>query len=173
MQQKFFLFIQLDNWVSSFEKHLKLFQFVQDKRDYIYSCELIDRSSLAVLEKKDCPISQEKDLIFLEINEEKVESVFEELILALPDLGEEEDVFQVPEKTCHELRTAIPRATFERNTQMGVVKKGTDVQVTAEKYEDLLKIYREFSEQGINFNLFGHFGDAHLHFNFLPTPVKF
>ena len=39
---------------------------------------------------------------------------------------------------------AIPRATFERNTQMGVIKKGTDVQVSGENFEDLLKIYREF-----------------------------
>ena len=58
---------------------LKIFNLCKDKRDYIYACELIDKSSLAVLEKKDCPVSQEKDLIFLEINEEKVESVFEEL----------------------------------------------------------------------------------------------
>ena len=63
----------------------------------------------------------------------------------------------------------VPRLTFERNSQMGVVKKGTDVQMPTDKFKNLLDIYREMGKVGIEYNLFGHFGDAHLHFNFMPT----
>ena len=55
---------------------------------------------------------------------------------------------------------------------MGVTKKGTDVQVGAEYFVDLLKYYRVLASKGVSYNLFGHFGDAHLHFNFMPTPDK-
>ena len=48
-----------------------------------------------------------------------VEKVYEELIQILPEL-KEEDIFQVPEKVCHELRMAIPRATFERKVKWGL-----------------------------------------------------
>ena len=53
---------------------------------------------------------------------------------------------------------------------MGVVKMGTDVQVKIDDFQELMDIYREFSKEGIRYNLFGHFGDAHLHFNFMPAP---
>ena len=39
-----------------------------------------------------------------------------------------------------------------------------------ESFKELLALYREFSKQGIDYNLFGHFGDCHLHFNFFPNP---
>jgi FAD/FMN-containing dehydrogenase len=58
------------------------------------------------------------------------------------------------------------------NTRMGVTKKGTDVQVAPQNFIDLLSFYRNLSKLGIQYNLFGHFGDAHLHFNFMPTPEQ-
>ena len=45
---------------------------------------------------------------------------------------------------------------------------GTDVQVSANDFKKLLELYREFTNLGMNYLLFGHFGDAHLHFNFMP-----
>ena len=66
----------------------------------------------------------------------------------------------------------IPRLTFEQNARMGVTKKGTDVQVSPERFKELLAFYRKFSQLGIPYNLFGHFGDAHLHFNFMPKPEE-
>ncbi|MCR9204806.1 MAG: hypothetical protein NXH75_09525, partial [Halobacteriovoraceae bacterium] len=49
-------------------------------------------------------------------------------------------------------------------------KKGTDVQVKAESFQGLMEYYREMSKVGVGYNLFGHFGDAHLHFNYMPMP---
>jgi glycolate oxidase len=71
---------------------------------------------------------------------------------------------------CRELRMSVPRAIFEANSRMGVMKKGTDVQVGVSDVEQLLNFYRSFTKHGVAYNLFGHFGDAHLHFNFMPMP---
>ena len=73
---------------------------------------------------------------------------------------------------CRDLRVSVPRAIFEVNSRMGVTKKGTDVQVGEDKFRELLSFYREMANKGVPYNLFGHFGDAHLHFNFMPTPDK-
>ena len=62
----------------------------------------------------------------------------------------------------------VPRAIFEENSKMGVVKVGTDVQVGPEHFPDLLNFYREASKIGVRYCLFGHFGDAHLHYNYMP-----
>jgi glycolate oxidase len=55
---------------------------------------------------------------------------------------------------------------------MGVTKKGTDVQVAPNDFQKLLDFYRSYTKLGIDYNLFGHFGDAHLHFNFMPDKTK-
>ena len=52
---------------------------------------------------------------------------------------------------------------------MGVVKIGTDCQVAPEKFTNLLEFYRSAAKIGVRYCLFGHFGDAHLHFNYMPT----
>lgn len=49
---------------------------------------------------------------------------------------------------------------------------GTDVQVKIEDFSKLFDIYRDFSKTSVIYNLFGHFGDAHLHFNFMPKPEQ-
>jgi glycolate oxidase len=105
----------------------------------------------------------------MEIKESDFESVYESFISQL-ELVKEEDFFSLDETKCKELRVAVPRSIFEANSKMGVVKQGTDVQVLGADFEALLKYYRKLSELGVEYNLFGHFGDGHLHFNFMPTP---
>ena len=41
--------------------------------------------------------------------------------------------------------------------------------MSPDKFNNLIKYYRELAKTGVDYNLFGHFGDAHLHFNFMPT----
>ena len=35
-----------------------------------------------------------------------------------------------------------------------------------------MALYLELTTKGVEYNLFGHFGDSHLHFNFMPTKDK-
>jgi FAD/FMN-containing dehydrogenase len=95
-----------------------------------------------------------------------------ENLLSKLTLINEENIFEMNSGKCRDLRVSVPRAIFEVNGRMGVSKKGTDVQVTAEMFRELLSFYRSYTHLGVDYNLFGHFGDAHLHFNFMPTPEK-
>ena len=164
-----YLFLMLPKWEEDDRLHLQVFEAVQNLRDKVYAVELIDENSLKVLPEEERP-AVGKDLIFLEVNSAYFEELYESFLskLDVPD----EDIFEIAPKKCRDLRMTIPRLTFEQNARMGVTKKGTDVQVSPERFKELLAFYRKFSQLGIPYNLFGHFGDAHLHFNFMPKPEE-
>lgn len=164
-----YLFIMLPKWEEDDSLHLQVYEAVQNLRDKVYAVELIDENSLQVLPEEDRP-AVGKDLIFLEVNTKYFEELYESFLSKL-DVPEE-DIFEIAPNKCRELRMNIPRLTFEQNSRMGVTKKGTDVQVSPDKFKDLLAFYRKFGDLGIPYNLFGHFGDAHLHFNFMPKPEQ-
>ena len=163
-----FFFILLPKWEDNYRPHMEIFEKVQNFREDIYCCELVDSNSLSVLPGDENPGNGNQDLIFVEFESDRSEYIFENFIsqLSLVDL---ESIFEIGASKCHELRMKVPRLTFERNSQMGVIKKGTDIQMPPDKFENLLDAYRKMAKIGIGYNLFGHFGDAHLHFNFMPT----
>ena len=163
-----FFFMMIPRWENNDDTHLEIFNLVQKFRDKIYSCELIDSNSLSVLPKEENPGNGKQDLVFIEFESKDSDFIYENFILKLKKLNQDM-VFEIGATKCHELRMKVPRLTFERNSQMGVVKKGTDVQMSEDRFKDLLEIYRQMSKLGIDYNLFGHFGDAHLHFNFMPS----
>ncbi len=167
-----YLFVKLPRWEKDFAPHLEIFSSVQGRSQSIYSCELTDYNSMKDLNTDDRIHSKsdtdEFDVIFLEIPASKFEEIYEEVICKW-SLVDMKDVFEISGEKFQNLRSAIPRTLFERNSQRGILKKGTDVQVNPKKFCELLEFYRCFSQEGIEYNLFGHFGDAHLHFNFLPT----
>lgn len=165
-----YLFLKVPRWEVDFEPHLEVYESVQNLRSSIHAVELLDSNSLSYLEPEERPV-ENKDLIILELFESDFEKVYEDLISRLT-LTSDEDVFEISQGKFQKIRMGIPRAVFERNTAMGVVKKGTDVQQPGKNFRNLLKKYREFIDAGIGYNLFGHFGDAHLHFNFMPLPEQ-
>ena len=165
-----YLFLLLPKWEENFEPHLEIFHAVQSFRGQIRACELIDSNSLSYLPAEKNP-GKNQDVVFLEVAKKDFEYVYENLLSKLT-LMPEENIFEMASSKCRDLRVSVPRAIFEVNSRMGVTKKGTDVQVGAEHFADLLKYYRVLASKGVSYNLFGHFGDAHLHFNFMPTPDK-
>lgn len=165
-----FIFLLLPKWEEDIRAHLEIFNAVQAFRGRIRACEFIDSNSLSYLDASKNP-GKNQDVIFLEIAKADFENIYEELLSKLT-LVDENDIFEMEASKCRDLRVSVPRAIFEANTRMGVTKKGTDVQVTPERFGDLLMYYRELAKKGVDYNLFGHFGDAHLHFNYMPTPDK-
>lgn len=161
-----FLFIRLPKWEEDFSLHFKIYEASQSLRGEVRCCELLDANSWHFLDD-DNIFWKGNDIIFLEMPVTEVEKVFEYLIRQVPEL-DPESIFEVPSSKCHELRVSIPRTINERNARAGVTKKGTDIQMVGASFKDLLIKYRELSKMGIRYNLFGHFGDGHLHFNFLP-----
>lgn len=162
-----YYFILVPQWEKDYEAHLEIFQKAQKYRGKILTLELIDWNSLSYLPKEEWSQKPNHDVIFMEVLCRHSEEVFESFLASLENT-EMNHIFSFDENKFNRLRKAVPRFVNEFNSRKGVVKKGTDVQVSDNDFGKLFDSYRQFSKLGIPYNLFGHFGDAHLHFNFLP-----
>jgi len=70
----------------------------------------------------------------------------------------------------HDFRHDIPVLINEENSRLGRVKIGTDMAVPDKYFMDMMRFYRkQLSESGLEFVIFGHMGDNHLHINLLPN----
>ena len=162
-----YVFLLLPKWEENIDAHMEIFNAVQSQRDAIMSCEILDSNCMNYL-KADEKLGKNQDVIFLEIKSDRFEEIYGNILCHLKHINHD-DVFEIAENKFHHIRAGVPRAIFEENSKMGVVKIGTDCQVSGEKFPDLLKFYREAAKVGVRYCLFGHFGDAHLHFNYMPT----
>ncbi|PIQ97573.1 MAG: FAD-binding oxidoreductase [Nitrospinae bacterium CG11_big_fil_rev_8_21_14_0_20_56_8] len=69
----------------------------------------------------------------------------------------------------HEFRHALPVLVNEENSRKGRVKLGTDMAVSHSHLLPLMEFYRDVLEGGgVEYVVFGHLGDNHLHVNLLP-----
>jgi len=166
-EEDIFLIIPVSKWEEDFSTHLEILSKVQGYRSEVLSCEFLDSNALKYGESS---LSCEGDVIVLQVLQSKFEKIYDELLASLNI--ELDSIVEMKASDFHKMRVAIPRNINEMNSRTGVVKKGTDVQVGLENFESLLHIYRKFSKLGVKYNLFGHFGDCHLHFNFLPAPSE-
>jgi len=162
-----YVFLLLPKWENDFTPHMEIYNAVQSHRDVIFSCELLDSNCMNYL-KPDEKLGDNQDVIFLEIKSSAFEDIYAQVLCDLK-LTTIDNVFEIAENKFHQVRAGVPRAIFEVNSQMGVVKIGTDVQVGPENFQELIKFYREASKIGVRYCLFGHFGDAHLHYNYMPS----
>lgn len=164
------LFMLVPRWEEDLTNHLEVIKAIQPFREDVLLCELVDANSFEYLPLEDRP-NQEMDVIFFEIKADSFDHFYENFLTKLPRFDENK-VFEISEKKFHHLRASIPRAVFEANSKAGVVKMGTDIQVKTGDFEKLMHEYQDMTKTGVKYNLFGHFGDAHLHFNYMPTPDK-
>ena len=69
----------------------------------------------------------------------------------------------------HDFRHDIPAMLNEENSRLGRVKIGTDMAVPDSHFMEMMKFYEtEIAASGLDYVMFGHLGDNHLHINFLP-----
>jgi D-lactate dehydrogenase (cytochrome) len=72
-----------------------------------------------------------------------------------------------------EFRHSLPVAVNEFIVRHGQKKVGTDMAVTDEEFPQMLRFYKETLRQsGLNYIIFGHIGDNHLHVNMLPRNAE-
>lgn len=70
----------------------------------------------------------------------------------------------------HDFRHDIPVIINEENSRLGRVKIGTDMAVPDKHLMDMMRFYgKELSTSGLEYVMFGHLGDNHLHINLLPA----
>lgn len=165
-QESLFLMLPLPPWEKDFSVHKEVYDKVQALRDDLICVEFFDHNCISFLDKED-NLSQEFDYIVLELVENKLEEIYEKLLINLKGVDSEKIVELSPAQF-QKIRAKIPRAINEINTRTGIKKLGTDIQALGDEFFKLLEVYRDFSKKKVHYCLFGHFGDGHLHFNFLP-----
>ena len=68
-----------------------------------------------------------------------------------------------------EFRHALPVSVNERITRYKQRKVGTDMAVPDESFPGFLRFYKQtLDASGLDYVIFGHIGDCHLHANLLP-----
>ena len=72
-----------------------------------------------------------------------------------------------------EFRHALPVSVNERIVRYGQRKVGTDMAVPDENFASFLQFYKQkLDESGLDYVIFGHIGDNHLHANILPKNTE-
>ncbi|HEY0427622.1 MAG TPA: FAD-binding oxidoreductase [Pyrinomonadaceae bacterium] len=72
-----------------------------------------------------------------------------------------------------EFRHALPVAVNERIVRCKQRKVGTDMAVPDDKFASFLKFYKEkLNESRLDYVIFGHIGDNHLHVNIIPKTAE-
>jgi D-lactate dehydrogenase (cytochrome) len=72
-----------------------------------------------------------------------------------------------------DMRHALPISINEIIKKRNVKKLGTDIAVPNHLFEDFYyKAIRETEKAGLQYVVFGHFGDAHMHLNIIPSGIE-
>jgi glycolate oxidase len=158
-----FVLLPVESWLKSFE-FIDILKWARGLPNLL-SLEFFDQRCISLCKQEG--FEKGRDYIVFEVEEDMLESFVESLIEYRPetDLGK---LLVLDEKKFFEFRVAIPRGVNEFISHNRLVKKGTDAQVKIEDFQALIEHYRSMTTHEIDFVLFGHLGDCHLHFNYLP-----
>jgi D-lactate dehydrogenase (cytochrome) len=139
--------------------------------------EFFDSNSLDLIRKDYSFIPKDTTAVYFEQEAETEEGrdrfmeSWQNLIVAsrgLVDksiLGESSGV----RKKLFEIRHRLPQVINEFLRQKNQIKAASDIAVPKDKFRRILKYYKEIAKaSGLNWVNFGHIGEDHLHFNFLP-----
>jgi len=78
--------------------------------------------------------------------------------------------YVLPERGAKEIRHALPKEINSFVRSYGTQKVATDIVVPEENLNEMIATYHQVGgEIGMPYVIFGHIGNNHLHFNFLPT----
>ncbi|MDD5070610.1 MAG: FAD-binding oxidoreductase [Candidatus Omnitrophica bacterium] len=141
------------------------------------SLEFFDERTLSFI-REDYPwIQDAKSAVYFDqetLNEEDFDrllDIWAEIIeqsLALADKTILADTFDQRRKV-FEFRHKIPQKINEVLRQTERVKVAADIAVSDDKFDEMYSFYKEQAQlSGIDYVNFGHIGENHLHFNFLP-----
>jgi D-lactate dehydrogenase (cytochrome) len=139
--------------------------------------EYFDENALKFISEKFPEVpSDAKGAIFFEqeTSEETEDALFEEwnALLEKYDADLDASWFTTTERDAakmREFRHALPVSVNERIVRYKQKKVGTDMAVPDEHFASFLRFYKtKLDESGLDYVIFGHIGDNHLHANILP-----
>jgi D-lactate dehydrogenase (cytochrome) len=139
----------------------------------ISAIEFFDENSVNFIRDKysDKIPSNAKAIIDLEIESESIDErdrYFEKLLKHVDEFKAEAYLLEINE--AKEIRHALPQSVNNFIKIHGTRKVATDIAVPEENFFEMYKYYHEIGKASqIKYVLFGHIGNFHLHFNFLPS----
>jgi D-lactate dehydrogenase (cytochrome) len=139
--------------------------------------EYFDQNSLEFISEKfpETPTNMAGAIFFeQETNSANEDELFEQWneLLEFHNADTEKSWFTINEQDnakMREFRHALPVSVNERIVRYKQRKVGTDMAVPDEKFVSFLNFYRQkLNESELDYVIFGHIGDNHLHANILP-----
>ncbi|MCX5687617.1 MAG: FAD-binding oxidoreductase [Candidatus Omnitrophica bacterium] len=169
---------EIMSFFSFFSSEDDAINFVKDAKTYMaMSLEYMDSNSLSLLRIKYPNIPKcAKGLIYFEQDYKKeFESEIIDLwtkLLEKHNALMEDSYFADSDKErakLKELRHALPDSVNEIVKKNKMPKVGTDIAVPDKCFKEMLKFYKEkLTSSGIDYLIFGHIGESHMHVNMLP-----
>lgn len=161
-----------------FEEQSDLLAFVDEARDADATLiEYFDKYSLGFIRER-FPETPEKmaGAIFFEqeTSAQTEDAVFEawNALLEKHNADTDRSWFTTSEQDREKMRSfrhAMPLAANERFARNGFKKVSTDMAVPPDRFRSFLKFYEDLlGPSGIEYVIFGHIGDCHLHANLFP-----
>lgn len=173
IQESSFVLIPSQSWRKDLNPlkllYSKLKEFSKDHSGIIAGIEFFDRECIELIKSK---LLRESDYVVLQVIDDQIETIQKEILKVYLQPDVLQNILVLSEKEWNQLRVEIPRRINEKLSQQGLIKKGTDIQTDEATFFFLLEKYQFLSQLDVESYLFGHLGDQHLHFNFLPRADK-
>lgn len=155
---------------------VRKFQAMTDGRVSPCSLEYFDRHSLNLLRRKRSliPAQAQAGLFFEQDVVGDYDSCLEHWFDFLTETGVSLDDSWFAQNSkdlqrFHDFRHELPQLLNEENSRLGRVKIGTDMAVSDDHFDEMMRFYRDtLTSSVVDYVMFGHIGDNHLHINLLP-----
>ena len=140
--------------------------------------EFFDKNSLELLSSEYSFIPDSGAAVYFE-QEVEDEASFQPLLLKWQELIEKNKAYldksiladtQRQRKRVFDFRHKLPQMINEFLRESNQVKTASDIAVPEDKFNQMYDFYKKIAgEAKIRYVNFGHIGESHLHFNFLPS----
>ena len=153
-------------------------EYAWENKRKILSIEFFDENAVKFIRLKYPPPmipDESKGIIFFEVagdDEEELYDILNEVENLLTECNVvREQASYDPEwaSLSKEIRHALPEGVNNYVRKHGCHKVATDIAVPKESFDEMMQYYYSIGERsGIFYVMYGHIGDFHIHFNFLP-----
>ena len=179
-KNKLELFISLQSESEAIDFHDFLNNYMNNDLSQITAMEYFGYNSQNYMNHKDFLFSNENDVgIYLQIPiyNDSMHSKIEEWTQIFQSFNTEIDLDSIivlndPNnwKRFFEARHSLPDNALTKTQRLGGISIITDTIVPKDKFRHYLeKVHRKLKMSNIEYLLFGHLGDCHLHFHLIPT----
>ena len=179
-KNKLELFISLHSESEAIDFHDFLYNYLNQDLSQITAMEYFGYNSQNYMNNKEFLFSNENDVgIYLQIPiyNESMDSKIEEWIQIFQSFNSDIDLDSIivlndPNnwKKFFEARHSIPDNALTKTQRLGGLSIITDTIVPKDKFRAYLKeVHGKLKKSQIEYLLFGHLGDCHLHFHLIPN----